>query len=98
MALPTGYFVYELLYRGVPPGASGVSAYHVILGCQTTDAFGNTSISYIGPMTPTAATALGMTLPAIINSLNTAVADQNAALVTAAAAAPSATLTPGATG
>jgi hypothetical protein len=80
MALPIGYFVYEVLYRGQPPGSPTLASYHIIIGCQIADAFGNVSISYIGPITPTAAAALGMTLPATIASLNMEMADQNTVL------------------
>lgn len=80
MTLPTGVFVYEFLYRGQPTGSLTPPAYHVVLGFSTTDAFGNPIVQYSAPMTPAAATALGMTLPAVVASINTQVGAQVATL------------------
>lgn len=59
MALPTGYYVYEFKYRGRPSNSLTPPDFYVIIAAPATDAFGNLTTAYLGPLTPAAAEALG---------------------------------------
>lgn len=61
-------YLEEFLYRGRPDGQP--PAYHVVLGDAGTDAFGNPSLVLSGPLTPAQAEALGFSLQAVAEAIN----------------------------
>jgi len=80
MNLPANAYVYEFLYRGQPAGSASAPEYHVIAAVPGTDAFGNSTTAYSAPMTPDQAVAQGLTLPALIAGINTALTAEIASL------------------
>ena len=71
-------YLDEFLYRGNPDGAEGT--FHVVLGSQSTDAFGTTQTSLSQALTPEEALAQGFGLPAIVAAINTGLAAENVSL------------------
>ena len=93
MALPVGTYVYEAGYRGRLSSDTNPPDFYVILAVVGTDAFGNSTTAFLGPMTPAASTALGMTpagaaatvlngIQSQMTAVNSALAAYNAALAT----------------
>ena len=69
-------YVYEFLYRGPQQHNGNKGAWHIVLGNDVADGFGNTKTLTSGPMTPEAAKAAGVELPAILAEINTEVMAQ----------------------
>lgn len=65
-------FVHEFMFRGRAPGDVQPPAWHVILGDNITDPFGNSKFVDSGALTPAQAAAAGFPLPALLAAINTA--------------------------
>ena len=73
-------YIYEFLYRGPQPHNGGKGTWHVILGNDVDDGFGQKRTLHSAPMTPTQAAATGFDLKTILADINMEVLAQFDAL------------------
>src|SRR5882672_11850984 len=69
-------YIEEFLYRGKAPSTGETEAWHVVLGNEIDNGFGQMVVNISNPMTPSQAQAVGFPLPVILASINTIIMDQ----------------------